>query len=155
MENKRNIEHLITSKSVVYLVPTSDGTMKGKIFSEYYKKTCTFMNEYEMLQGIEDMLNSLNFPQPCFKERKFEQKRVAQIIEKVDEAVDDKSNKSAEGFKSTFIVNVMYRKNASWQGAITWVEKNQTQNFRSALEMLKLMEQAINDGKIRLVQWKK
>ncbi|HHY63462.1 MAG TPA: hypothetical protein GX501_00290 [Clostridiaceae bacterium] len=45
--------------------------------------------------------------------------------------------------KATFIIKVLFRQNATWQGKIQWVEKNKTQNFRSDLEMLKLMDDAL------------
>lgn len=48
--------------------------------------------------------------------------------------------------KTTFIVRVQYTQNNSWQGTITWNEKNQTQHFRSALEMLHLMDNAIGES---------
>ncbi len=48
--------------------------------------------------------------------------------------------------KTTFIVRIQYTQNNSWQGTITWNEKKQTQHFRSALEMLHLMENAISEN---------
>jgi len=48
--------------------------------------------------------------------------------------------------KGTFEISVKFMQNSTWQGQIHWVEKNQKQNFRSALEMLKLMDEALNDG---------
>jgi len=47
------------------------------------------------------------------------------------------------GQGTTFIVEVKYCQHATWQGTITWVENNKKENFRSALEMLKLMDTAI------------
>lgn len=44
---------------------------------------------------------------------------------------------------STFIVKVMDQQNNSWQGSITWVENDETMYFRSALELLHLMDGAI------------
>ena len=35
------------------------------------------------------------------------------------------------------------RQNATWQGSVTWVEKKEKQQFRSALELLKLIESAL------------
>ena len=46
----------------------------------------------------------------------------------------------------TFEISVKFMQNATWQGQIHWVEKNQKQNFRSALEMLKLMDEALADS---------
>ena len=47
---------------------------------------------------------------------------------------------------TSFDVTVCCKQNATWQGQIHWVEKNQDQNFRSALEMLKLMDEALSEG---------
>ncbi len=47
--------------------------------------------------------------------------------------------------KSTFIVKIMNNQNSTWQGSITWVEEQKTQNFRSALEMIKMID-GVLDG---------
>lgn len=52
--------------------------------------------------------------------------------------MDNKSN--------TFIVKIMREQNDTWQGSITWAEKNKTEYFRSALEMIHLMDDAMQDG---------
>ena len=44
----------------------------------------------------------------------------------------------------TFILNIYNRQNATWQGSVTWVEKKK-QQFRSALELLKLIESALDE----------
>ena len=50
------------------------------------------------------------------------------------------------GKKCTFEISVKFQQNATWQGTILWAEKNLKQNFRSVLEMLKLMDEALLDG---------
>ena len=45
----------------------------------------------------------------------------------------------------TFILNIYNRQNATWQGSVTWVEKKEKQQFRSALELLKLIESALDE----------
>ena len=47
--------------------------------------------------------------------------------------------------KSTFIVKIMNNQNSTWQGSITWVEEQKSQNFRSALEMIKMID-GVLDG---------
>jgi len=46
----------------------------------------------------------------------------------------------------TFEITVKFMQNSTWQGQIHWVEKDRRQNFRSALELLKLMDEALEDG---------
>ncbi len=48
--------------------------------------------------------------------------------------------------RKTFIVKVMSTENATWQGNVTWIEKNKGQNFRSALELMKMLDAAIDDN---------
>ena len=43
----------------------------------------------------------------------------------------------------TFILKILDRQNSTWQGSILWVEKQNEQYFRSALEMLKLIDEAL------------
>lgn len=46
----------------------------------------------------------------------------------------------------TFIVKVLDRQNATWQGSVTWVEERKEQHFRSALELLKLIDGALDEN---------
>lgn len=48
--------------------------------------------------------------------------------------------------KNTFIVKVDNCQNSTWQGKIIWADENRTQHFRSMLEMLKLMDEAVASG---------
>ena len=47
--------------------------------------------------------------------------------------------------KGTFIVKILNEQNSTWQGSVTWVEEQRTQNFRSALELIKLIDGAIDE----------
>ena len=48
--------------------------------------------------------------------------------------------------KASFVVHVQFRQNATWQGTITWIDKGITQHFRSVLEMIRLMTEAVEAG---------
>jgi hypothetical protein len=48
--------------------------------------------------------------------------------------------------KATFTIKIKFQQNATWQGTITWAEGEKVQNFRSELEMLKLMMEAVAAG---------
>ena len=42
-----------------------------------------------------------------------------------------------------FVVSVKSQENHTWQGTVSWVEGKKQVNFRSALELLKLMDSAL------------
>ena len=46
----------------------------------------------------------------------------------------------------TFLIKIIEHKNATWQGKVTWVEGQREQYFRSALELLKLIDGAIEES---------
>ena len=43
----------------------------------------------------------------------------------------------------TFVLKVLGRQHGTWQGSILWAEEKKEQYFRSALEMLKLIDEAL------------
>lgn len=143
----------VPSTSIVSLAPFQ-GQMKGRVFSVYFQKTFSFQSDFEMVKGMKDLFDCIDFPQVEFQQRSFFEKRAKQIVRKAEDTLDCGLEEELDKQKSTFIVNVLYRKNATWQGSITWVDQNRTQNFRSALEMLELMEQASRGGE-EVVSWEK
>ena len=48
--------------------------------------------------------------------------------------------------KSTFIVKIDNRQKETWQGEIVWADENKRRRFRSCLEMLKLMDEAVQNS---------
>ncbi len=44
--------------------------------------------------------------------------------------------------RGTFLVKILYRQNHSWQGEVIWAETNERKYFRSALELIRLIDSA-------------
>ncbi len=54
------------------------------------------------------------------------------------------SNKtSGRNDSSSFVIEVKSTQNHTWQGTVTWVEGKVKQNFRSALELIRLMDSTL------------
>ena len=45
--------------------------------------------------------------------------------------------------RGTFLVKVDYCQNNTWQGRVIWAEENRVEHFRSALELIKLIDGAM------------
>lgn len=54
---------------------------------------------------------------------------------------------SKEGAR--FIVDIRYQENATWQGEVLWAEQNKQCRFRSALELLKLIDGALDQKRTK------
>jgi len=48
--------------------------------------------------------------------------------------------------KSVFFIQITSTQNASWQGTITWADGRKAENFRSALELIKLIDSAVSEN---------
>lgn len=51
--------------------------------------------------------------------------------------------------EETFIVRIHDTQNQTWQGTILWAEKQKQVGFRSALEMLKLIDSVIEEDSLQ------
>ena len=47
--------------------------------------------------------------------------------------------------KGTFFIQILDQQHSSWQGTITWIATNEKVHFRSAFELLKLIDSALKE----------
>ena len=50
------------------------------------------------------------------------------------------------GELETFVIRIMNTQNATWQGTVTWTDGKKEVAFRSALELIKLMDSAMDES---------
>ena len=61
-------------------------------------------------------------------------------------ALSASNNPESGQRKGTFVVKIEYCQNQTWQGKVVWAEENRTERFRSMLELVKLMDEAMAAG---------
>jgi hypothetical protein len=49
------------------------------------------------------------------------------------------------GAQKTFVIRILNQQNATWQGVITRVDKKEERPFRSLLELIKLIDSALDE----------
>lgn len=126
-------------------VDAYDGSaMDGRVFHEYVDGVNQFSGIKDLLTLMEDFMDEMRFPAASTdsrffgKAKNYEELKGANKMAKEEIVVENKGN----GKKATFIVQVQYRQNATWQGSIKWVEQDEEQMFRSALELIKIIDSA-------------
>jgi hypothetical protein len=132
----------------LHLICCGPEGLRGWVHSDYFDKNISFADCFAMLKAMDQLYDTLSFPQKTFAPRTF---RVAEREKSdVKEMEFDMTNEESH---TTFVVQVKFRQNATWQGSIHWVEKNQTRNFRSTLEMIKLIDDSMQDGQSPEIRW--
>ena len=116
----------------------------GRLYIGEDKTGYAVLGINDFVSMLENVFDYCDFPQASHENRSFygtkpknnEKRRAYMEEKKRDSQLDPK------GEKATFIVQVQFRQNATWQGTVQWVEKGVTQRFRSELELMKLMGEA-------------
>ena len=134
-----------TPSGVILCVDQSgENQFTGRMYNAYSKETVTVNGIGHMLFELEQFLNSINFPHVSTNERSFREKvHAAAYKGKREKVMSDEELLKRHGEIGTFIIRVQHRQNSSWQGRITWIDKDETLYFRSVWELIKLIAGAI------------
>lgn len=121
------------------------GEMRGRIFSYLKEEPYEFTSAISLVKTISNIFDQGDYPQATMRCRLFGKETDSTAKNMQEFKLSDPrhynfSRITIRGKKATFRVKVMFRQNASWQGTITWVDQNKEENFRSALEMLMLID---------------
>lgn len=149
-------DKIITNRSstVIVQVDRADSDFAGQVYSSFYGAGTDFRGVYGFLNVCEDLFDAMACPQSAVAERSFREKCAVANIKPAG-VVEDMEKILKNNDKNTFVVNVLFRQNASWQGNIQWVNQNKTRSFRSTLELIKLMDSALaGEEETVIVDWK-
>lgn len=130
---------------------------RGRLYTRYKEDPIPFSSTAQMLEIMEQFYDWLDYPQSSTTMRSFQktekkgskgsrtmaaERILANIREKGDQVVvvSREEMEKKQGEQATFVVRVQYRQNATWQGQVTWTDTGKTACFRSALELLKLID---------------
>ena len=122
----------------------------GRTYHAYSKEALKITDMNQLLFELEAFFDSLCFPFPSVNERTFQDKEPkSKLREERVRVMSDEELLSKHGDLGTFIIRVQHRQTSSWQGRITWMDKDKTLYFRSVWEMIKLIGSAletVSDG---------
>lgn len=120
---------------------------RGWVYNEHYRKRIEFNDLCEMLSSMESLYDTLSFPQAAFQPRHFT--RIKKGNTQQERAVNEMEQRTDKD-RATFVVHVQFRQNATWQGTVQWVDTNKSQNFRSTLELIKLIDEALDNSGVQI-----
>ncbi len=131
----------------------SNQELQGTFYSCFQENPTLFSGTGTLLIKLENLCDTLRCPDSFFEKRDFIPKTPPKG------SVPSKKNepnyhlrlhkpaalKNHSGKLATFEIKIIFRQHASWQGRITWKEGGRINYFRSALEMLHLIYNALEN----------
>ena len=148
-----NIKRMISAPNLLNICIDSskNGECGGRIWYLYKNWPVPFSNTVDLIKKMDGFFDTLNYPEASTVSRTFYMEEKSRKPEEKKEAVAQMAVQELlekKGDEATFIIYVKYRQNATWQGEVIWADKKKKKCFRSALELLKMIDRALDHGKI-------
>lgn len=109
----------------------------GELYCPQTGRTHPFRSLTQMLLTMEQVMDQANCPQRGTEPRFFRPQNKPAVEAVL--CVQEEKNVLA-----TFKINILFRQNASWQGSIVWTDRNMESHFRSVLELIGLLDDALS-----------
>ena len=140
-----NVNISAPNLTVICIDRIQDENFNGRIYHKFSQNSVEFANIEQILLIIDRLCDKIGYPQSTTKTRRFRSDNLTIKREEVLQVADSNVILEQKGTLGTFVVHVKYRQHSTWQGEVVWAEKNKKQTFRSALELLKLIDGALTD----------
>lgn len=144
--NEKDINYSAPDLMCVCVDGSQNSDINGRIYNKEEEDPMLFSSAAQMIRKMDALCDRLGYPRASVKFRTF--KRSAPRARSGEDAVPMKKGENIlenRGQEATFVVHIKYRQNATWQGNVTWAETKKSSNFRSALELLKLIDSALGE----------
>ena len=124
---------------MIYVDLCEDGILSGRYLLASEPEVKPFRGLSRLLLDINSTFDRENFPQSFEELRRF-RKPVGPAAFSAGQA------DRGRGAVATFSLRILFRQNASWQGSVKWIEGEQEEYFRSVLELMVLIDNAVSYG---------
>lgn len=118
--------------------------IKGRVTYKDGLGQRSFSSLTQLLEAISSALERLGYPGEYSSPRSFAvwpAKPEPEPTLEIDQDPED-------GALATFYIKIIFLQHATWQGTLRWKEGRREINFRSALEMIMLMNQALTNNEL-------
>ena len=129
--------NFILNKIFVCVDAKSGNEILGRVYHGDRPEVYSFLGVDQLLLMMESFLDKQNFPAASTESRYFMKPKEDIMSAENEWKIDNNRNK---GKRATFVVQVQYRQNSTWQGNVKWLEKDIERPFMSALELIKLLD---------------
>ena len=127
--------HTTPQKILICVDNRKNGVLSGRLFFPG-KRPGKFSCLSQCLLRIDSLLNEDGQPQSFTETRSFREPQLPEYLPTPDSDL-------LQGNLATFHLQVLYRRNSSWQGKLVWMEQDELQSFRSVLELMTLIESSV------------
>lgn len=119
--------------------------ISGRMYCGITPEGLVFKGVEELAFEMEKIMDQIKFPEATMDKRSFAKMQPPMRVP-LNTILDDQKEMRKfnphvnRGEKGTLIVQIKFRQHASWQGIAKWVEKEETYQIGSELELFEVMD---------------
>lgn len=121
----------------------SNGEICGRVYHCYAENAIPFTSVVELLNIADKLFDDIQYPQASTKTRTFEEKQEIRTSAALEKKVSQQELIQHRGEKGTFILHVKFRQKSTWQGELSWMEKEERFEFVDSFEAIKIIDQVV------------
>ena len=158
IQDMADSKQMLFAKNLICVCINSneDADYQGLIYHQYADDPIEFDGMTDFLVKTEDLFDTWDFPQRGLAQRHFKKSTRDEVeyrkrnleeklpIEIIQESVGVRNVQNKKGKLGTFVIQVAFRQDATWQGHVIHQEENDKQDFVSALELVRIIDRAVS-----------
>lgn len=147
MERTRTYQGNISAPNLMNICVDQNvgGELSGRLYHCYSEEPIMFSNIIELIREAEKLFDTIAFPQASTKTRSLVEKddKPTVQVHRPGKVVLPNEVVQNSGELGSFVTNVRFRQNSTWQGEICWVEAGKTLQFSNTLDFIRVIDLAI------------
>lgn len=137
-----------SSDFIIHVYSCNQWVLKGSASHVQSGHSMVFHSMLEIVLALQARMDENGFPQSTTARRLWRSSPEDQDLYTypAESESSPPSDMMPESILASFLIRVQFRQNASWQGTMIWMEQKESCAFRSLLEMLTLIAEALSQG---------
>lgn len=123
----------------------------GRVLHLYAEEAVPFASGTDLVIRLDELYDEWKYPQRATSQRYFKEAVPGQA-KGTDTHLNNRDKKrtidelyEVRGGIATFMLQVEYRQNSSWQGHVIRLETGETKSFQSVLELMRMIDRTLSE----------
>ena len=137
---------------VVLMIDThTERDFAGRVLHLYEEAAESFASGSDLVIRLDELYDEWKYPQRSTSQRYFKEAASGQA-KGTDTHLNNRDKKrtidelyEARGEIATFMLQVEYRQNSSWQGHVIRLETGEAKSFQSVLELMRMIDRTLSE----------
>lgn len=125
---------------------TEEGRIRGRILGRRLTAPIPFGDLPGLLLPIEGVLDAQSFPRTFERRRTLTPKGASPPVPSaasLEDGLPAEAVDAARGEAATFLIYVVTRRQATWQGFVNWLDGGPLERYRSVWELIRMLERRL------------